>query len=456
MFPPPSLKAPELKNFQWQFGGLTFGANTPIGVLKVEGLDLAGIRNGDVNWPRDHGQQRGLDLYEGRDILFDVWMKSNGESLQATQLKLAAVMGVLPFEEAPLWFQLPGLPPLCVMCRPRKRKIPIDADYAAAQVAKPELIFHATDPRIYTAGNENTLKRKIPAAIKKECEVSTVSKIVKMGSTAGLAAGMRVVAGGVIAPGTVILKVIGAKEIEVSANPLKTETVELEFFGPGVATTTLTNTGNTELRQIVLFNGPLTNPFIRSKVEGSGDPTVTIINPLKREEREAVAAAALKLRVTTEETERFGRETGELKNREKWEEKLSKEEITKKEYEEKLAAQKVEREEAELDEKEAREKAEKEEKEAREKAEEEERIAWEKEEDLTVKEGEQILVDFGTPHIVQLLVSGKEPKNIAGWVTPNSTWWDLLAGANPIEFGSVDEKETAGSAVVQWASAYEL
>jgi len=150
----PLTDPPSLDDYQWYFNGVTFGADTPIGVLNVEGLDLAEIRNGDVSWPRDYGQSLGLDLFGGRDVIFDLWMKTDGSSLQATQLELAAATNIKPNEEMPLWFQLPNLPILCVMCRPRKRPGKIESDYAAANIYKPELAFHATDPRIYGAGKE--------------------------------------------------------------------------------------------------------------------------------------------------------------------------------------------------------------------------------------------------------------------------------------------------------------
>jgi hypothetical protein len=177
VFPAPSLTPPTLEDFQWQYGGLTFGANTAIGVLNVEGLDLAEIRNGDANWPRDHGQAMGLDVFAGRDVIFDLWIKSGGSSLQATQLELAAATNVKPNEEIPLWFQLPNLPILCVMCRPRKRPGKIETDYAAANIYKPELAFHATDPRIYAAGEEAAW------GTGEEPETGTIQNVVNAGNT---------------------------------------------------------------------------------------------------------------------------------------------------------------------------------------------------------------------------------------------------------------------------------
>ena len=154
MFPNPSITPPSLSDYQFQFGGLTFGAGTPWGVLKVEGLGMADIRTADTPWPRDHGASRGLDVFGERTIIFDLWDVAGGTSLQARQLELAAATNVSPTAEGLLWFQLPNNPIMCVPCRPIARPTTIDSDYAAANVAKPELHFLATDPRIYGAGQE--------------------------------------------------------------------------------------------------------------------------------------------------------------------------------------------------------------------------------------------------------------------------------------------------------------
>lgn len=215
MFPSPSLVPPALEDFQWEYNNLLFGADTPFGVLKAEGFDMPEVRNGDVDWPRDHGQAMGIDLYSGKDIIFDLWVKSNGTSLQSSQLELAAASVVRPNEELPLWFKLPNLNVMCVMCRPRKRPFPIDADYAAAKVGKPELVLHQTDPRIYERGKESKL------------ELGAVS-------------------GGKVTPTSVIL----------------------------------TN-GNTEMRPILIFSGPLLEPFIANLSIG-GEPRLTFINPAEK------------------------------------------------------------------------------------------------------------------------------------------------------------------------------
>src|ERR1700677_3373261 len=96
MFPSPTLVPPDLEDWQYSYNGLVFGANTPFAVLGIEGLDMPDVRSGDVNWPRDHGQAMGLDVFGGKDIIFDLWMVPGGTSLQARQLELATATNVMP------------------------------------------------------------------------------------------------------------------------------------------------------------------------------------------------------------------------------------------------------------------------------------------------------------------------------------------------------------------------
>lgn len=305
MFPSPSLIPPTLENYQFQYNGLTMGANTPFGVLKVDGLSLPEVRSGDANWPRDHGQAMGLDLYGGKDIIFDLWMKTDGSSVQGSQLELAEATRVRPNEELPLWFQLPNLPLMCVMCRPRKRPMSIDSDYAAANIGKPELILHATDPRFYQPGQSQTLTLATPS-------------------------------GGLIFP--VLFPVT---------------------FSVTTPSTVVIANGNTEMRPIILFNGPLTGPAIENgSIEG--EPFLKVVNP-------------------------------------------------------------------------------------------------EGEEGFTVAAEDQVLINLGTPHLVQYykggVTSGSEPVDIMNWLTATSTWWDMLPFNNTIRFYSTDATNTGGTATVQWAPA---
>lgn len=418
MFPSPSIVPPELADFEYYFNGLRFGAETPFAVLGVEGLDLADIRTGNVNWARDHGQAKGLDLYGGKVIVFDLWMQASGGSLQASQLALAAATVVRTNEEIPLWIKLPTLDPLCIMCRPLKRKMKIDSDYAAANIGKPELSLETTDPRVYGAGVATTISPNHPASTK-----------------------------------------------------------------------VLDNTGNTEMRPIIVISGPVARPAITNK-SIAGEPTIELAGVAREESEEAAEkkreeeaapheAEAAVLQAAGEKLRKEGKIVeARVKEKEAAEKQWVADEIlfgkTFREARELDFAAVVLREEAgesmEPTTKEKIEAAEKKEAEAKAKDElstkerKEALEAREKEEAEgafpTVEAGDELLIDLGTPHLLQYYVGGveggEEPVNVSDWLTEASVWWDLLPGNNTIQFSSFNSAATASKAVVNWAPANEL
>ncbi len=151
-FPSPSLSPPVLSNYQLSYNGLTLGPGTPYGIVKLEGLDLPTIRSGDVARPRDHGEQIGLDLMAGRDVVITLQAKPDGTSLQHSLSAFASAFSSAGTTEAPLYLQLPNLPLLAVMARTRKRTSPFDVEgFTVAGVVQVAVLLHATDPRLYVA-----------------------------------------------------------------------------------------------------------------------------------------------------------------------------------------------------------------------------------------------------------------------------------------------------------------
>lgn len=219
---------PNLSNWQFQFNGLTFGPSTSFGYTKVTGLGMATIRHGDVSVPRDQGELIGLDLYGGQDVEIDFWMTGAG-GLITNQLAFSSAFQIQPqgATENPLWFQLPNEPLMCAMCRTRNRALPWDAVYAGGAVGKPVVKLHATDPRVYSAGTS--------------VSISLVSS------------------GG------------GGLTFPVGPFPVT-------FGASSSGTTTVTNVGNVETRPIVIFNGPVTNPWIMNNSLPSA-PYLQFSNP---------------------------------------------------------------------------------------------------------------------------------------------------------------------------------
>jgi hypothetical protein len=211
-FPSPALSAPALANYQLQYNGLAMGPGTPYRITNIAGLDLPNMRGGDVAYPRDHGEQIGLDLMAGRDVTIDLQVVSDGTSLQHALAAFATAFGPAGTTEAPLYVQLPNLPLLAMMCRPRQRSVPITLEgYTVAGVASVAVQVHATDPRLYSAPSTST----------------TVGAPVPLG--------------GLTFPVTFPAT-----------------------FGGGSATADIfaTNAGNVEMRPILVITGPCTDPKI--------------------------------------------------------------------------------------------------------------------------------------------------------------------------------------------------
>ena len=160
-FPPYGTTVPTLSSWQVSYSGVTVGAGTAYGILGATGIgDLPAVNTGDIARPRDQGELRGLDFIGGRDLTLDlqIWTPGSGSNLQALQSTLAGVTNPnSQTTETPLWIQLPNLPLLASMARPRKRTIAFDIDYSAAQVAKPIIQWHATDPRLYAAPQQSSV-----------------------------------------------------------------------------------------------------------------------------------------------------------------------------------------------------------------------------------------------------------------------------------------------------------
>lgn len=225
-FPSPSLTPPTLADWQFSFNGYTFGNTAAVKVSKVDGLGaLANVRNGDVSRLRDHGELIGLDVYGGRDVTIDFEAEDAGQSVQSTLSALAAATTVGLTTEQPLWFQLPNYPLLAVLARVRKRALPWDVGYQIGKVAVGSMQFHATDPRIYSAGKSATVGLPTPNS-------------------------------GMTFPAT----------------------FPLTFGSTTPGGVTVTNNGNTEMRPQLVITGPVTNPAV-SNGSISGSPTLTFSNP---------------------------------------------------------------------------------------------------------------------------------------------------------------------------------
>lgn len=166
------------------FGGLTVGNGTPFGILGATGLeDLPPLRTGDLAIGQKDGETPGLDLAAGRDIGLDlVIFDATGASNYFTNielLKAAAIVGV----EQTFTFQLPGRNPRSLRARCRARSIPVSQDYQFHYGAT-NLLFHATDPRIYDA-SYTSVPVSLPTATSGLTFNATANFVFGTGGTGG-------------------------------------------------------------------------------------------------------------------------------------------------------------------------------------------------------------------------------------------------------------------------------
>ncbi|MGH9087563.1 MAG: hypothetical protein ACRDYZ_05540 [Acidimicrobiales bacterium] len=202
---------------------MTAGPAEAWSIDQITGLGVTSVRTGDSTRPRDTGQLVGLDLLGGRDVALALTVVSDGTSLQNALKRLAAALQPGGTTETPFWFQLPGLPQLCSMVRVRKRHFPIDLPWSAG-LAKVQVLLHSTDPRLYAPTQTSTANLPTPL-------------------------------GGMTFPATFPLS-----------------------FGGGSATgdVTIDNTGNVEMRPILVITGPCTSPKVANDQAGW---SLTFTNP---------------------------------------------------------------------------------------------------------------------------------------------------------------------------------
>ncbi len=226
-FPSPSITPPVLSNWQHSYLGLTFGVNAGgIGIVGIDGLDMAQLRSADMTRARSQGELTGLDLYPGRDITYDLFLNADSaDTFIQNQVNLATVTQSQGSTEQPLWFQLPGMEILCVMARPRARTMAWDFNYSAANIGSPTIMFHATSPFIWGQGQSASV-------------------------------GVSPTIGSLTFPAT----------------------FPLTFGSTSPNTMVATNAGNVTMSPVLVLTGPMTNPTI-ANISISGSPYITVSNP---------------------------------------------------------------------------------------------------------------------------------------------------------------------------------
>lgn len=146
----PTLAAGDLldDDGQVEYDGLRWGADG-YEIQNAWGLDdLPDLRTSDVPRPRDHGRFPGGDYSDGRTPGFQIIVHADTPGELRTKLDALRLVTSPRQTEAPLVFQLPGLDPLRIYCRPRRRAIPSGRGLFVGH-AEAAIEFAASDPRIY-------------------------------------------------------------------------------------------------------------------------------------------------------------------------------------------------------------------------------------------------------------------------------------------------------------------
>ena len=136
--------------WQYQFRDLTFGEGTLIDVTATEGLeDLPPLRGSDIPRSGRHGLHHGLDLAEGRTVVFELEITCATDAEFRSTIDDIKAATAPETTENPLTFEHPGSVAQRIYVRPRRRSIPQDLAFSLYS-ARVVLEFLATDPRIYS------------------------------------------------------------------------------------------------------------------------------------------------------------------------------------------------------------------------------------------------------------------------------------------------------------------
>ena len=226
-FPDPSIPPPPLGLYQFSYRGVAFGGINPTTPYQLKGgitggMDLPAIQAGDVQRPNDDGEFIGMDVSNGRDITADLIITTDTITLDHARQTLGAVFTPTGNTEYPLFLQLPSGSFAC-MARPRKFAFAADLNTIQAAGTPAIGLLHATDPRWYASPSRQAV----------------------VGLPQGGGTGLTI-------PATVPWVLSSGTIAQISA----------------------WNLGTREMRPVIIFTGPCTNPSA-ANLSIQGNPTVT-------------------------------------------------------------------------------------------------------------------------------------------------------------------------------------
>lgn len=145
-----------MANWEITFNGLTMGS-APYGIAKMTGFHEApDVRAADQMRARSHGQWANIDYLGGRTITASIIVTAPHPA-SATWQALSQALVAGQAAETTLTATLPGVASGTVVqvgARVRRLSLPVDLDYSVG-VGRAEVEWHCTDPRIYSATQQN-------------------------------------------------------------------------------------------------------------------------------------------------------------------------------------------------------------------------------------------------------------------------------------------------------------
>lgn len=200
-----------MNEWTWTFNGLTFGGATPYGVSRVEGIGVPDSRVDEVVKVGTHGSFVLADTLDARRVVFEGDIYAEDADTFAALVNAWRAAFVPSVNDQPLGLLIPGEDQRRINCVPTRRFLPIENDEYELFYAEWAVEFVAGDPRIY----------------------SDVEHAEFTGP---------VVTSGMIFP----------------------EVFDMTFGGGTGGASEITNAGVFDTLPVVIIQGPVTNPTIRS------------------------------------------------------------------------------------------------------------------------------------------------------------------------------------------------
>jgi hypothetical protein len=139
-----------LDDFQFSYGGLTFGDDTNYFVDHFEGIEGFDTRISDSDQPRNDGAIRGLDYLAPKTIAFTLALAQPTEvDYESRWADIRAAFTPSRTADNPLVFKRPGQDERYINCRPIQL-LRVENYLSFDQVGHPPVVLRAVDPRIYS------------------------------------------------------------------------------------------------------------------------------------------------------------------------------------------------------------------------------------------------------------------------------------------------------------------